>query len=188
MANDAGGIDQGPDCTTAGKATVIRRCVDGDLEAIWSIINSAAEAYKGVIPRDRWKEPYMTHEELLEEVEAGVTFWGYEEGDELVGVMGIQPVQDVTLIRHAYVRPDRQNRGIGGKLLMALCRQATGPLLVGTWADANWAIRFYEKQGFQLVSAEDKERLLRKYWSIPKRQIETSVVLVDKDWRGRRDA
>jgi len=166
--------------------TVIRRCRAGDLEAICSIINGAAEAYRGIIPRDRWKEPYMSEEELLEELAAGITFWGYEEGAELVGVMGIQPVQDVTLIRHAYVRPDMQNGGIGGKLLAALCRQTTRPLLVGTWADASWAILFYEKQGFRLVSSEEKDRLLRNYWSIPERQIETSVVLADRNWRNRR--
>lgn len=125
----------------------------------------------------------MSLEEFLAEVDAGITFWGFEEGDELVGVMGIQPVQDVTLIRHAYVRPDKQNRGIGGKLLTALNQQATRPLLVGTWADASWAILFYEKHGFRLVSSEEKDRLLRKYWSIPERQIETSVVLADRKWR-----
>jgi GNAT superfamily N-acetyltransferase len=164
---------------------VIRRCGDGDFEAVCLIINSAAEAYRGTIPEDRWKEPYMSLEELLAEVDAGITFWGFEEGVELVGVMGIQPVQDVTLIRHAYVRPDRQNRGIGGKLLSALNQQTTRPLLVGTWADASWAILFYEKQGFRLVSSEEKDRLLRKYWSIPERQIETSVVLADRKWRCR---
>lgn len=168
------------------KVIVIRRCRDGDFEAIRSIINSAAEAYKGVIPQDRWKEPYMTQEELREGMEAGITFWGYEDDDELVGVMGIQPVQDVTLIRHAYVRPDMQGRGIGGKLLTALSRQTIRPLLVGTWADASWAIRFYVKQGFRLVSAEEKDRLLGKYWSIPRRQIETSVVLADKKWPSRQ--
>lgn len=168
---------------------MIRRCNDGDFEAVYSIINGAAEAYKGVIPQDRWKEPYMSEEALREEMEMGITFWGYEEGDELVGVMGIQPVRDVTLIRHAYVRPDMQNKGIGGKLLTALCRQTTRPLLVGTWADAGWAIRFYEKHGFRLVSSEEKDRLLRSYWSIPERQIETSVVLSDRNWRsGRRQA
>jgi GNAT superfamily N-acetyltransferase len=165
---------------------VIRRCRDGDFETIYSIINSAAEAYKGVIPDDRWKEPYMTQEELREEMEAGITFWGYHVDDELVGVMGIQPIQDVTLIRHAYVRPDMQKKGIGGKLLTALRRPTTGPLLVGTWADAGWAIRFYEKHGFQLVSPEEKDRLLRNYWSIPKRQVETSVVLADETWRSRQ--
>ena len=128
----------------------------------------------------------MAQEELLEEVEAGVAFWGYEEGGALVGIMGIQPVQDVSLIRHAYVRPDRQKRGIGGKLLTALRRQTTRPLLVGTWADARWAIHFYEKHGFRLVSSVEKERLLRQYWSIPRRQIETSVVLADEKWRSRQ--
>lgn len=168
------------------KVTVIRKCHDGDLETIRSIINRAAEAYKGIIPQDRWKEPYMSEEELLEGIDAAIAFWGYEEGGELLGVMGIQPVQDVTLIRHAYVRPDMQNRGVGGKLLAALRRQTNRPLLVGTWADASWAIRFYEKQGFQLVSPEEKDRLLRTYWSIPERQIETSVVLADSRWRDRQ--
>jgi N-acetylglutamate synthase-like GNAT family acetyltransferase len=168
------------------KVSVIRRCRDDDFETIYSIINSAAQAYKGVIPQDRWNEPYMTQEELREEMETGITFWGYEDGSELVGVMGIQQVQDVTLIRHAYVRPDKQNRGIGGELLTALRQQTNYPLLVGTWADASWAIRFYEKHGFRLVTSEEKDRLLAKYWSIPKRQIETSVVLADKNWRKRR--
>ncbi len=186
MVNDSGGFNQNPRCLKTKKVTVIRKCGDGDFETIYSIINDAAEAYKGVIPQDRWKEPYMTQEDLLEEVAAGITFWGYEHGDELVGIMGIQPVQDVTLIRHAYVRPDMQNKGIGGKLLTALCRQTTPPLLVGTWADAGWAILFYEKHGFQLVSSEEKDRLLHKYWSIPERQIETSVVLADRSWRNRR--
>jgi GNAT superfamily N-acetyltransferase len=185
MAHGSTGYYQSPHCPTTRKVIVIRKCTDGDFEAIYSIINGSAEVYKGVIPQDRWKEPYMSEEELREEMEAGITFWGYEDGDELVGVMGIQPVRDVTLIRHAYVRPDMQNRGIGGKLLAALCRQTTRPLLVGTWADASWAILFYEKHGFRLVSPEEKDRLLRKYWSIPKRQIETSVVLADRNWRNR---
>lgn len=165
---------------------MIRRCGDRDLEIIRSIINSAAEAYRGVIPQDRWKEPYMAREELLEEAGVGVAFWGYEEDGDLVGVMGIQPVQDVALIRHAYVRPDRQKRGIGSKLLTALCRKTSRPLLVGTWADASWAIHFYEKHGFCLVSSVEKERLLRHYWSIPRRQIETSVVLADEKWRSHQ--
>ena len=159
---------------------MIRRCRDDEFEVIYAIINEAAEVYKGIIPQDRWKEPYMSTDELQEEMKAGVTFWGYEEDGELVGVMGIQPVQDVTLIRHAYVRPANQGQGIGGRLLAALSRQAIRPLLVGTWADAVWAIRFYEKHGFRLLSSEEKERLLRKYWSIPERQIETSVVLADR--------
>lgn len=146
---------------------------------MYSIINEAARAYEGVIPPDCWKEPYMPEEELRHEIDNGVVFWGYEEDGDLVGVMGIQQVQDVTLIRHAYVRPNRQNQGIGGKLLANLRDQNACPTLVGTWADAVWAIRFYEKHGFQLVSTKEKDRLLRKYWSIPGRQVETSVVLAD---------
>lgn len=161
---------------------MIRQCHDHEFEVIHSIINDAARVYKGIIPADRWKEPYMPRNELRHEMDEGVVFWGYEEHGELVGVMGIQHVQDVTLIRHAYVRPASQNQGIGGKLLSALRRQTTRPLLIGTWADAVWAIRFYEKHGFRLVSPEEKERLLRKYWSIPARQVETSVVLADEKW------
>jgi len=161
---------------------MIRQCDNSDVELIYSIINDAAEAYKGVIPGDRWKEPYMAKDELQYEIDQGVVFWGYEQDGELVGVMGIQHVQDVTLIRHAYVRTAKQNQGIGGKLLSSLRQQATRPLLVGTWADALWAIRFYEDHGFRLVSWEEKERLLRKYWSIPERQVETSVVLAEQRW------
>jgi len=165
---------------------VIRQCHNHEFEAIHSIINDAARVYEGVIPADRWKEPYMSSDELRHEMDEGVVFWGYEENGELVGVMGIQHVQDVTLIRHAYVRPDKQNRGIGGKLLEALRQQTTRPVLIGTWADAVWAVRFYEKHGFRLVSPAEKERLLRKYWSIPERQIETSVVLADEKWFAAR--
>jgi len=161
---------------------MIRLCRDSEVEAIYSIINEAAEAYEGIIPQDRWKEPYMSKDELQEEMNADVTFWGYEEEGELVGVMGIQPVQDVTLIRHAYVRPANQGQGIGGTLLAALRLQTSRPMLIGTWADAAWAIRFYVKHGFRLLSPEEKERLLRRYWSIPERQIETSVVLADRKW------
>ena len=148
---------------------------------IYEIINDAAQAYNGVIPPDCWKEPYMSKDELRYEMDAGVAFWGYEEDGRLVGVMGIQHVQDVTLIRHAYVRTGQQHRGIGGQLLSYLRNQTVYPVLVGTWADAIWAIRFYEKHGFRLVSSEEKDRLLRKYWSIRERQIETSVVLADQD-------
>ncbi len=161
---------------------MIRQCDDSEVELIYSIINDAAEAYRGVIPGDRWKEPYMSRHELQHEIDQGVVFWGYEEDGELVGVTGIQHLQDVTLIRHAYVCTAKQNQGIGGKLLSSLRQQVTRPLLVGTWADALWAIRFYENYGFQLVSWEEKERLLRKYWSIPERQVETSVVLADQKW------
>jgi len=161
---------------------MIRQCDNSEVELIYSIINDAAEAYKGVIPGDRWEEPYMSKDELQHEIDQGVVFWGYEQDGQLVGVMGIQHLQDVTLIRHAYVRTAKQNQGIGGKLLSSLRQQATRPLLVGTWADALWAIRFYEDHGFRLVSWEEKERLLRKYWSIPERQVETSVVLADQKW------
>jgi len=161
---------------------MIRQCDASEVELIYSIINDAAEAYRGVIPGDCWKEPYMSKDELQHEVDQGVVFWGYEQDGELFGVMGIQHLQDVTLIRHAYVRAAKRNQGIGGKLLSSLRQQATRPLLVGTWADALWAIRFYENYGFQLVSWEEKERLLRKYWSIPERQVETSVVLADQKW------
>ena len=162
---------------------MIRRCDDRDFELIWAIINDGAQAYKGIIPADRWTEPYMSREKLRHEIDEGVVFWGYEEAGMLIGVMGIQPVKDVTLIRHAYVRTSSQKRGLGGHLLSYLRELASGPVLIGTWADAVWAIRFYEKYGFQLVGPQEKDRLLKKYWSIPKRQIETSVVLVDAKWR-----
>ena len=164
------------------ETAVIRRCEDSELDTIYSIVNEAARAYEGVIPPDRWKEPYMPEEELRHEIDNGVVFWGYEEHGDLVGVMGIQQVQDATLIRHAYVHPARQNRGIAGKLLATLRDQNVCPTLVGTWAEAVWAIRFYEKHGYQLVSTREKDRLLRKYWSIPERQVETSVVLADSAW------
>ena len=158
---------------------MIRRCDDRDLELIWAIINDGAQAYKGTIPADRWTEPYMSREKLQNEIDEGVVFWGYEEAGALVGVMGIQKVQDVTLIRHSYVRTSSQNRGIGGHLLSHLRALASGPMLIGTWADAAWAIRFYERHGFRLVAPQEKDRLLKRYWSIPERQIDTSVVLAD---------
>jgi N-acetylglutamate synthase-like GNAT family acetyltransferase len=160
----------------------IRRCDGTDFEVIYSIINEAAQAYKGVIPEDCWKEPYMPKEELRQEIDAGVIFWGCEEDGDLVGVMGLQHVQDVALIRHAYVRTAKQNRGIGKDLLFHLLKQTTRPILVGTWTAAAWAIRFYEKNGFRLVSRKEKDVLLKKYWRISERQIETSVVLVDEKW------
>lgn len=161
---------------------MIRKCDNTDIETIYSIVNDAAEAYNGVIPQDRWKMPYMSKDELQHEIDQGVEFWGCEEDGELIGVMGIQDVQDVTLIRHSYVRTAWQNQGVGGELLSELRKKTTGPTLVGTWADAVWAIRFYEKHGFRLVTPKEKDRLLKKYWSIPERQIETSVVLVDQRW------
>ena len=165
---------------------MIRQCEEGDFEPIYSIINDAAQAYKGVIPADCWKEPYMSEDELQHEMDEDVVFWGYEEDGALIGVMGIQHVQDVTLIRHAYVRITKQNRGIGGKLLSYLRQETTRPILIGTWADAVWAIRFYENHGFRPVSPEEKDRLLREYWSVPERQIETSVVLADRKWLDSR--
>jgi GNAT superfamily N-acetyltransferase len=157
--------------------TPIRRCTDQDLETVLAIINEAAEAYRGVIPADRWHEPYMSMAELRRDVEAGVAFWVYDAGGIILGVMGIQPVEDVNLIRHAYVRPGNQRGGIGAALLGYLRAQATRRMLVGTWADATWAISFYERNGFKLVPREEMPVLARRYWSIPQRQIETSVVL-----------
>jgi len=161
---------------------MIRRCRADDFETIYALINDAATAYKGVIPADCWNEPYLSREYLLHEIDAGVSFWGYEAQGHLAGVMGIQDVQNVTLIRHAYVRTSLRNHGIGGKLMAHLKTLIARPTLVGTWAAATWAIRFYEKQGFSLVTSEEKERLLRTYWSVPERQTETSVVLVDQRW------
>ena len=162
---------------------MIRRCDDRDFELIWVIINDGARAYKGIIPADRWTEPYMSRVELRRQIDEGVVFWGYEESGTLAGVMGIQQVKDVTLIRHAYVRTSSQKRGIGARLLSHLRGLTSTPVLIGTWADAAWAIRFYETHGFHSVGPQEKDRLLRKYWTIPERQIETSVVLVEPKWR-----
>jgi N-acetylglutamate synthase-like GNAT family acetyltransferase len=159
---------------------MIRPCTDSDVPNIYAIVNDATQAYKGVIPSDCWHEPYMPLEELKEEIADGVKFWGYEDGGQLIGVMGMQPVKEITLIRHAYVRTKMRNRGIGGKLLAHLLEQIDGKILVGTWKAASWAVRFYQKHGFQLVNEEEKNRLLKTYWNIPGRQIETSVVLVYK--------
>jgi len=155
----------------------IRLCTGADFEAMYGVINAAATAYAGIIPVDRYHVPYMPAGELRAEIAAGVRFWGWFEAGELCGVMGIQDVDDVTLVRHAYVRPDRQGRGIGGRLLAHLVSLPHQPLLVGTWADAVWAVRFYEGHGFRLVSPAEKDRLLRRYWRIPERQVDTSVVL-----------
>jgi GNAT superfamily N-acetyltransferase len=160
---------------------VIRLCDDRDRAAILEIINAAAVAYRGVIPADRWHEPYMSAAELDAELAAGVVFHGEQADGQLRGVMGIQDVADVQLIRHAYVAPAAQGRRIGGALLAHLMRDRTGPVLVGTWAAAQWAIGFYVRHGFAQVSDEDKSRLLRRYWNIPERQIETSVVLRLRD-------
>jgi GNAT superfamily N-acetyltransferase len=161
------------------RAMSCRACRDDERDEILAIINAAAGAYRGVIPADRWHEPYMEAAELEREIAAGVSFWGMDAGDRLVGVMGVQPVRDVDLIRHAYVRPDAQRQGVGAALLRHLRDTSTRPMLVGTWADADWAIGFYRRHGFELVPPERGAELLRTYWTIPERQIETSVVLAD---------
>jgi N-acetylglutamate synthase-like GNAT family acetyltransferase len=166
----------------AKKHKSVRSCRPDELAVIGEIINDAARAYRGVIPADCWHEPYMPPAELKEQVDAGVVFWGMEQDGQLAGVMGTQAVQNVILIRHAYVRTAFRNRGIGGQLLKHLHVLAPGPVLIGTWAAAIWAIAFYEKHGFRRVIPSEKDRLLKKYWSIPNRQIETSVVLADDRW------
>jgi GNAT superfamily N-acetyltransferase len=157
---------------------MIRSLLPSDFDNILKVINHAAHAYKGIIPTDRWKEPYMSAEELKREIETGVRFLGWTEGRHLLAVAGIQALEDTTLIRHAYVLPGYQRSGIGTSLLEHLLELvATSEVLVGTWADATWAIQFYERQGFKLVSSKEKDGLLQTYWNIPERQIETSVVL-----------
>jgi GNAT superfamily N-acetyltransferase len=158
----------------------IRRCRDNEHDALLRIINLAAKKYQGVIPADRWHEPYMDADELTAEISAGVEFWGVELDAVLVGVMGVQEVLDVDLIRHAYVLPAYQGKGIGGDLLTELCSRRSRPILVGTWATASWAIDFYKRHGFGVVQPEETKALLKKYWTIPDRQIETSVVLRKK--------
>jgi GNAT superfamily N-acetyltransferase len=156
---------------------VIRNCTAADLPQMFSIINDAAQAYRGIIPADRWHEPYMPMQELKAQIADGIAFSGYESDGDLAGVMGIQDKGEVVLIRHAYVRSSERRRGIGEALLKHLEATARKPVLIGTWADAAWAIRFYEKNGYRVQSRAETERLLRKYWTIPDRQIETSVVL-----------
>ena len=156
--------------------------------SVLAIINEAAQAYRGVIPAECWHEPYMPAAELQDALREGVRFWGCTEDGELVGVMGIQDVQDVTLIRHAYVRPQWQGRGIGSRLLEHLLALAERPVLIGTWRDAAWAVRFYQRHGFSPVSAAEKDRLLRRYWSVPPHQIRNSVVLARPTSRLRRPA
>ena len=161
---------------------VIRKSVDDDFEEILAIVNDAARAYRGVIPADRWHEPYMPTDELAKEIESGVEFWVAEQDGRVAGVMGVQDRGDVTLVRHAYVASDVQRSGVGTRLLRHAETLTDKPVLIGTWASASWAIGFYERNGFTLVSKPEKDRLLRKYWSIPERQIETSVVLADSRW------
>jgi N-acetylglutamate synthase-like GNAT family acetyltransferase len=160
---------------------MIHKLLCAEFGSILNVINDAAEAYRGVIPEDRWKEPYMSTTELKEEIESGVQFFGWTENNALVGVMGIQLVNDITLIRHAYVLTNQQRRRIGEKLLLHLLGLAkTSEILVGTWKAALWAICFYKKHGFARVPREESHKMLRKYWKIPERQVETSVVLVFK--------
>jgi len=161
---------------------MIRECTDADFDAIHAVINDAAVAYRGVIPDDCWSEPYMTAEHLAGEIAAGVRFWGWAVDGALIGVMGIQDVDDVTLIRHAYVRTAQRGRGIGSALLRHLRTLTDRPVLIGTWAAARWAIAFYRKHGFRQVTPAEKDRLLRRYWAIGDRQIETSVVLAGPTW------
>ncbi len=156
---------------------MIRACTAQDFDQILSVVNDGAQAYQGVIPADCWAEPYMSGEELLHETAAGVEFWGYQQNGLLVGVMGLQNVKDVSLIRHAYVRTLERRSGIGAQLLSYLRVLTDRPILVGTWADATWAIHFYQKYGFEVVSHDEKERLLHTYWTVSERQIETSLVL-----------
>ena len=160
----------------------IRKSVANDFHAILAIINDAAQAYRGVIPSDRWHEPYMSADELTKEIANGVIFWIAEDNGQLLGVMGIQDREDVALVRHAYTATMVQRKGIGTKLLRHVEALADKPILIGTWADASWAIEFYRRNGFTVVSDGDKNRLLRAYWSVPARQVETSVVLADRRW------
>lgn len=161
---------------------MIRECTESDFTTMLETINDAAQAYKGVIPDDCWNEPYMSSKELRHEIENGVVFWGLEQDRQLLGIMGIQDKGNLTLIRHAYIRTQAQKHGIGTRLLQHMENTTENPILIGTWVAALWAISFYEKNGYTVVSEEEKNRLLGKYWSIPVRQIETSVVLASKRW------
>mgnify|MGYP001110089986 FL=1 len=154
---------------------MLRLCTENDTEAIYQIINDAAQAYKGVIPEDRYHEPYMTRDELTDEINQGVVFWGYEEDNQLLGVMGIQDKVEVSLIRHAYVRTHQRKSGVGTKLLTHLMSLTDKPILIGTWASADWAVRFYVKNGFNLVTPAEKNQLLRTYWNVPDRDRKSVV-------------
>ena len=167
---------------------LIRHCTPAELDEVCAVVNDAAVAYRGIVAADQWKDPYMSRSELREEVEDGVVFWGAFQDDDLLGVMGLQHVDGVALIRHAYTRTASQGRGIGAALLRHVGRQTDRPVLVGTWAAAAWAIRFYQSHGFRLVAAREKDALLRHYWTIPLRQIEESVVLADARWFARAEA
>ncbi len=166
---------------------MIRKCTDEDFEEILNIINDAAMAYKGVIPFDRWHEPYMTREALRMEIEDGVRFSCFVKNNEIIGVMGVQDKGDVELIRHAYVRTSQRKKGVGTLLLKELTKNVGKPMLIGSWKAADWAIRFYEKHGFRIVKEDEKNHLLKKYWTIPDRQIDTSVVLADARYKGSKN-
>ena len=162
----------------------VRRSTPADVPAIFAIVNDAAQVYRGVIPADRWHEPYMPMEELA----AGVAFWVYTENSQVAGEMGMQDKGEVALVRHAYTASTAQRKGVGSELLRHIERLTAKPILIGTWADAKWAIAFYQRNGYTVVSHADKEQLLRKYWSIPVRQIDTSVVLADRRWAQGRSS
>ena len=161
---------------------MIRKCQPSEIEMIDEIINEAAGSYKGVIPANCWHEPYMSREQLKKEIAQGIVFWGFEKDAKLVAVMGIQDKGDVNLIRHAYVKTHLQKQGIGTRLLQHLESTGDKPILIGTWADAGWAIAFYQKNGYRLVTKAEKDRLLGKYWRIPTRQVQSSVVLAHRKW------
>ena len=161
---------------------MIRSCNDEDFEKIYEIINDSAQAYRGVIPEDRWHNPYMSRDQLTQEIEDGIIFWGDEQGRGLIGVMGIQDKGEVTLIRHAYVLTEARGQGVGTRLMKHLETLTEKPILIGTWAAATWAVSFYQKHGYQPVNPEAKDRLLKQFWNIPGRQVETSVVLADRNW------
>jgi len=164
---------------------LVRRSLETDSIAMLAIVNDAAHAYRGVIPTDRWRDPYMSPDELENEIAAGVIFWVAEEKQRLLGVMGIQDKGEVALVRHAYIAPSAQRKGMGTRLLHHVEGLSGKPVLVGTWADASWAIKFYRRNGYTVVSEKDRQSLLQKYWSIPQRQIETSIVLADSRWMNR---
>jgi GNAT superfamily N-acetyltransferase len=160
----------------------IRPCEAADVPVIFAIINDGAQAYRGVIPQDAWHEPYMSMADLQSEIAKGVRFYGFELDGRMLGVMGIQDIKDVTLIRHAYVRTQSRSHGIGRTLLEHMDQLTSRPVLIGAWRAATWAIRFYEKNGFTLLDEEEKDRLLRIYWTVPERQIQQSVVLANGRW------
>ena len=166
---------------------IIRQSLESDRAAILAIVNDAAQAYRGVIPADRWHDPYMPADELDREISAGVVFWLAEDQGHLLGVMGIQDKGDVALVRHAYTAPTLQRSGVGTRLLRHVQGLVEKPVLIGTWASASWAIGFYQRNGFTVLPNQDKDRVLRKYWSIPERQIETSVVLADGRWMASQE-